>query len=88
MTEANGMAAEEVEQLVTFPEMCIRDRVGTDVNFLDNLITFSYTYSRQNVKDQIFEVPLASSTGCLLYTSLLCPGHHRHGYLSIPSGTK
>ena len=37
--------------------------VGTDVNFLDNLITFSYTYSRQNVKDQIFEVPLASSTG-------------------------
>ena len=37
--------------------------VGADVNFLDNLITFSYTYSRQNVKDQIFEVPLASSTG-------------------------
>ena len=37
--------------------------VGTDINFLDNLITFSYTYSRQNVKDQIFEVPLASSTG-------------------------
>ncbi len=34
--------------------------VGADVNFLDNLITFSYTYSRQNVKDQIFEVPLAS----------------------------
>ena len=37
--------------------------VGADLNFLDNLITFSYTYSRQNVKDQIFEVPLASSTG-------------------------
>ena len=37
--------------------------IGADVNFFDNLITLNYTYSRQNVKDQIFSVPLASSTG-------------------------
>ncbi|MCL1944156.1 MAG: SusC/RagA family TonB-linked outer membrane protein [Candidatus Azobacteroides sp.] len=37
--------------------------LGFDVNFFRNLITLSYTYSRQNVKDQIFDVPLAGSTG-------------------------
>lgn len=37
--------------------------VGADLNFFNNLITLNYTYSRQNVKDQIFKVPLASSTG-------------------------
>ncbi len=37
--------------------------LGFDVNFLDNLFGLSYTYSRQNVKDQIFDVPLAGSTG-------------------------
>ena len=37
--------------------------IGADVNFFDNLITLNYTYSRQNVKDQIFSVPLSSSTG-------------------------
>ena len=37
--------------------------VGADLNFFNNLITVNYTFSRQNVKDQIFQVPLAGSTG-------------------------
>ena len=36
---------------------------GVDLGFLNGLVTFEYTYSRQNVKDQIFGVPLAGSTG-------------------------
>ena len=36
---------------------------GIDLAFFDGRITFEYTYSRQNVKDQIFAVPMASSTG-------------------------
>lgn len=49
--------------------------VGADVNFFQNLITLNYTYSRQNVKDQIFEVPLASSTGA---SKLLTNGGRIH----------
>lgn len=37
--------------------------IGADLTFLNGLLTLNYTYSRQNVKDQIFEVPLAGSTG-------------------------
>jgi TonB-linked outer membrane protein, SusC/RagA family/TonB-dependent outer membrane receptor, SusC/RagA subfamily, signature region len=37
--------------------------IGADLSFLNNLISINYTYSRQNVKDQIFPVPLAGSTG-------------------------
>lgn len=37
--------------------------VGTDLAFFDGRITLAYTYSRQDVKDQIFDVPMASSTG-------------------------
>lgn len=37
--------------------------IGTDLTFYGGLFDLSYTYSRQNVKDQIFEVPLAGSTG-------------------------
>jgi TonB-linked SusC/RagA family outer membrane protein len=37
--------------------------IGTDLTFLNGLISLSYTFSRQNVVDQIFSVPLASSTG-------------------------
>jgi hypothetical protein len=36
---------------------------GTDLTFYRGLATLSYTFSRQNVKDQIFQVPLAGSTG-------------------------
>ncbi|MDR3189141.1 MAG: SusC/RagA family TonB-linked outer membrane protein [Prevotellaceae bacterium] len=37
--------------------------VGADLSFLNGLLSASYTFSRQNVKDQIFSVPLAGSTG-------------------------
>ncbi len=37
--------------------------LGTDLTFLNGLLSFNYTFSRQNVKDQIFSVPLAGSTG-------------------------
>ncbi|HEX2920071.1 MAG TPA: SusC/RagA family TonB-linked outer membrane protein [Bacteroidales bacterium] len=37
--------------------------VGADLNFFNGLLSLAYTYSRQNVIDQIFSVPLASSTG-------------------------
>lgn len=36
---------------------------GIDLGFFDGRITLNYTFSRQNVKDQIFAVPMASSTG-------------------------
>lgn len=49
--------------------------IGADLNFFDNLVTLNYTYSRQNVKDQIFEVPLASSTGA---SKLLTNGGRIH----------
>lgn len=49
--------------------------LGADVNFWNNLISVSYTYSRQNVKDQIFEVPLAGSTGA---QSMLTNGGRLH----------
>lgn len=37
--------------------------LGADLTFLDGLFSINYTYSRQNVKDQIFAVPLPSTTG-------------------------
>lgn len=37
--------------------------IGADLTFLNGLFSLNYTFSRQNVKDQIFEVPLAGSTG-------------------------
>ncbi|MBR3743944.1 MAG: SusC/RagA family TonB-linked outer membrane protein [Bacteroidales bacterium] len=36
---------------------------GIDLAFFNGRIKFEYTFSRQNVKDQIFAVPMASSTG-------------------------
>ncbi len=36
---------------------------GVNLKFLRDRIGIDYTYSRQNVKDQIFPVPLAGSTG-------------------------
>ncbi|MFD2906981.1 SusC/RagA family TonB-linked outer membrane protein [Sphingobacterium anhuiense] len=49
--------------------------VGTDLTFWNGLINMNYTFSRQNVKDQIFEVPLAASTG---YSSLVTNGGKIH----------
>ncbi len=48
---------------------------GVDLGFLNGLVTFEYTYSRQNVKDQIFGVPLAGSTG---YGQLVTNGGKIH----------
>ena len=36
---------------------------GVDLAFLKGLVSLNYTYSRQNVKNQIFDVPLPGSTG-------------------------
>lgn len=36
---------------------------GIDLNFFENRVRFQYTYSYQDVKDQIFDVPTAGSTG-------------------------
>ena len=49
--------------------------LGTDLTFWNGLINMNYTFSRQNVKDQIFEVPLAASTG---YSSLVTNGGKIH----------
>ncbi len=37
--------------------------IGVDMKFFDNRLGFDYTYSRQDISDQIFNVPLASSNG-------------------------
>lgn len=37
--------------------------VGADLVFLNGVVSANYTFSRQNVKDQIFPVPLPASTG-------------------------
>ena len=49
--------------------------LGTDLTFWGGLMNLSYTFSRQNVKDQIFQVPLAGSTG---YSSLITNGGKIH----------
>ena len=49
--------------------------IGADFSFWNGLISLNYTYSRQNVKDQIFEVPLATSTG---YSELITNGGSVH----------
>ncbi len=43
--------------------------IGVDLKFLDNRLGIDYTYSRQDVKDQIFPVPLAGSTGLTEYVT-------------------
>jgi TonB-linked SusC/RagA family outer membrane protein len=49
------------------PQNTTSYEIGADLNFFNNLIEFNYTFSRQNVKDQIFDVPLAGSTGATSY---------------------
>ncbi|HRP56877.1 SusC/RagA family TonB-linked outer membrane protein [Agriterribacter sp.] len=49
------------------PQNTTSYEVGADLNFFNNLIELNYTYSRQNVKDQIFDVPLPGSTGASSY---------------------
>ncbi|HUX95895.1 MAG TPA: SusC/RagA family TonB-linked outer membrane protein [Bacteroidales bacterium] len=49
--------------------------IGADLKFFQNRIGIDYTFSRQNVVDQIFSVPLAGSTGV---RSLLMNGGKVH----------
>ncbi len=37
--------------------------VGADLSFFSGIVSLNYTFSRQNVIDQIFDIPLAGSTG-------------------------
>lgn len=47
--------------------------IGADVRFFKNRLGIDYTYSEQNAKDQIFQVPLAGSTG---KSSIVTNGGH------------
>lgn len=49
--------------------------IGLDLAFWNGLVSLNYTYSRQNVKDQIFEVPLDTSTG---YSAMVTNGGSVH----------
>lgn len=49
--------------------------LGLDLAFWHGLISLNYTYSRQNVKDQIFPVPLSPSTG---YSEMITNGGAIH----------
>ena len=49
--------------------------IGTELKFFENRFGIDYTFSRQNVVDQIFSVPLAGSTGI---RSLLMNGGKVH----------
>ncbi len=49
------------------PQNTTSYEVGADLNFFNNLVELNYTFSRQNVKDQIFDVPLPGSTGASSY---------------------
>ncbi|MDA6068737.1 SusC/RagA family TonB-linked outer membrane protein [Flavobacterium sp. AC] len=43
--------------------------VGVDLKFFNNRVGIDYTYSEQNSTDQIFDVPLAGSTGAAAFTT-------------------
>ena len=45
------------------PQNTSNVEVGLDLNFFNNRLRFEYTYSYQNVTDQIFSVPIDGSTG-------------------------
>jgi TonB-linked SusC/RagA family outer membrane protein len=45
------------------PQNTVSYEGGLDLTFLSGLFNLNYTFSRQNVTDQIFSVPLARSTG-------------------------
>jgi len=45
------------------PQNTISYEFGGDFRFFNNLFGIDYTFSRQDVKDQIFSVPLSGSTG-------------------------
>lgn len=43
--------------------------VGAELMFFDNRLGFDYSYSHQKVTDQIFQVPLAGSSGAAAYVT-------------------
>ncbi|GAA4438901.1 SusC/RagA family TonB-linked outer membrane protein [Ravibacter arvi] len=63
----NGVKAYVPYQIVSDanlkPQNTNSYELGVDLGFFKGLIDFNYTYSRQNVSDQIFNVPLPGSTG-------------------------
>ncbi|MDF2515416.1 MAG: rane protein [Sphingobacterium sp.] len=75
----NGIASFTPYSIVYDPNLKPQNtqaiEVGTDLTFWNGLVNLNYTFSRQNVKDQIFEVPLAASTG---YSSLVTNGGKIH----------
>lgn len=63
----NGIVAYTPYSIVYDPSLKPQNtrsyEIGVDLSFLNGLFYLNYTYSRQNVKDQIFSVPLSGSTG-------------------------
>ena len=57
------------------PQNTISKEVGLETRLFNNLLSLDYTFSRQDVKDQIFPVPLAGSTGA---SSLIMNGGKIH----------
>lgn len=57
------------------PQNTISYEIGTELKFFNNRFGIDYTFSRQDVKDQIFPVPLAGSTGA---SSLIMNGGKVH----------
>ncbi len=45
------------------PQNTINWEIGADLNFFNNRLRLEYTASYQDIKDQIFDVPTAGSTG-------------------------
>lgn len=45
------------------PQNTVSFEIGADLKFFDNRFGIDYTYSHQDIIDQIFNVPLAGSTG-------------------------
>lgn len=53
------------------PQTTKNYEIGVDLRLFNNRVKLDYTFSRQDVKDQIFEVPMGGSTG---YQNLITNG--------------
>jgi len=65
--------------------------IGLDLNFLQNRIGVEYTFSRQNIKDQIFPVPLAGSVGAgemMMNGGEMYTNTHEIALMLVPVQTK
>ncbi len=51
------------------PEISTSWELGTDLQFLDNLIGLDFTYYKRNTVDQVVPIPLSNSTGFSEYIS-------------------